>query len=1493
MPFRHRPIRYVLPLTRRRSTTEHRLRLESLESRALPTADLLAPFEVSATSAGTAPVPPINYNGSAVPTGDRVAPPAYVEAPRLPALSGMSDAVASAVLNAWKLPQGTRTAEWVIQLTAGQSPDVLLSVGAESFKAVPYWADAYEVKFATPQDVASFPAVLEPIGGSAFYYPVLPMDVDLFYAPNDQYYPNQWHLNNTGQSGGTPGSDANLEAAWDIFDSGNNRVLGTGVTIGIVDDSFQHTHPDLSPNYVAADSWDFVGNDSDPSPDSDDNHGTSVGGVSGARGNNSTGVSGAAPNASLAGLRFIDAFSDATAAGALGYHQQSIDVYNSSWGPVPMFFNVFEYVPFGPQTFVSMNTGVASGRGGLGNVFVNAAGNSGGQADNVNYNAFSNSRYNTTVAAIDHNGVRSSYSEPGAPLFVSAYSNSEATGITTTDVTGAQGYGGMADSNYTNGFGGTSSASPLVSGVVALMLDVNPNLTWRDVRHILARTAVMNDPNNTDWDTNGAGFHINHNYGFGAIDAAAAVSMAKTWNSVPAEVGRTTNTIAVGQAIPDNNTDGVNSQYTISTTDMDIETIEIVLNVTHNYPHDLLVALISPSGTVSILAAPQFAQQDIPNITSWVYTTNRHWGESTLGTWTLHVSDRIAFDSGTFVDWKMNVYGTDPVVPPALANIESTNLNYTAGSGEAKITNALTVSDADSANLNGATVAISSNYMNGQDFLRFTNQNGISGSFNTGNGILTLTGSASVANYQTALRSISYENTSGSPSTATRTVTFQVTDNTSQQSNTQARSITVQVPANQPPALSGMESSQLTYTAGQGELQITQALTVTDSDSANLSGATVSISSNYINGQDFLNFVNQNGIIGSFSGGTLTLTGSSSVANYQAALRSVKYENTSGSPSTATRTVTFQVTDGSLQSNTQSRNIAVQAPANQPPVLSGIESSTLSYNAGQGELQITQTLSVSDGDSTNLSGATVAISSNYVNGEDFLRFTNQNGITGSFSAGTGILTLSGSSSVANYQAALRSVEYENTSGSPSTATRTVTFRVTDNTSLQSNTQSRNIGVSSASGPGTIEFVSAEYKPTQEGGNFKVVVQRVGGTSGAASAQFATANGTATEGSDYTDASGPLNWSAGEGGNKEFFVTITTDSINEGPESINLALSNVTGAAAGLANAILVIPADDGIEINPLSRKAVITDTDGDIVTIRFSGRVGTAEIFLTNDDVPIDLIRLTDTNAFQSSLSITVKRNRFGSTDNGRVKVNAITGDGLKTLSARSVNLTGSGIQMTDALGYAYLGNLLQGADIVTGGGALNFKTRLRFDTVDDGSDITLTNPLSTFRANKVGTGTITAPAIGSITVLGNFEANISVDGTAALPGKPALRVLKVLGNVIGSTIDVKGDVASVSVGGFRDSILRVGYSGDVDGSDPFDGNTLRSFRTTGLSNSFQNSHVLASLIKSVSLASVKTNNLGNAFGIVGEFIQKVRVRFPVIRFPGQDGMGDFEIKVV
>jgi len=474
------------------------------------------------------------------------------------------------------------------------------------------------------------------------------------YIPNDPLLIDQWHLNNTGQQGGTPGADANVTDAWNLLDNQGKNILGTGVVIGIVDDGLEYTHPDLSGAYRADLSYDFFNNDSYPAPGAGDDHGTSVAGVAAARGNNGTGVAGVAPNASIAALRLTAGFTtDQQEAKALSYKPQNISIYSNSWGP----FDSGDILQApGPLTQAAFAKGVTEGRGGKGSIYVWAGGNGLANKDNSNYDGYANSRYTIAVAAIDNRDKQSWYSEPGANILVAAPSSGYSVGITTTDRTGSNGYNGLSDSDYTNDFGGTSSATPLVSGVVALMLQANPKLGWRDVQKILAVSARKNDPSDSGWVTNGAGLKVNHKYGFGVVDAAAAVQTAKTWTNLAPEAKYFSGLINVNTPIPDSNIQGISNTFNVNQ-NLTIESVEVTFNANHPFRGDLDISLVTPSGTISQLATEHFdAGANYPN---WTFSTVRALNESSIGNWTLKVSDRNPEDVGTWNSWQLNIYGTN------------------------------------------------------------------------------------------------------------------------------------------------------------------------------------------------------------------------------------------------------------------------------------------------------------------------------------------------------------------------------------------------------------------------------------------------------------------------------------------------------------------------------------------------------------------------------------------------------------------------------------------------------------------------------------------------------------------------------------------------------------------------------------------------------------------------------------------------------------------
>jgi len=266
-----------------------------------------------------------------------------------------------------------------------------------------------------------------------------------------------------------------------------------------------------------------------------------------------------------------------------------------------------------------------------------------------------------------------------------------------------------------------------------------------------------------------------------------------------------------------------------------------------------------------------------------------------------------------------------------LSNLEATPVNYTENDGPVFLTNLITLYDVDDTDLESATVQIIGNYVNGEDVLAFVDTVNISGTFDAWSGRLTLSGTDTIANYQAAIRSVTYENNSDEPSNATRTVEWIINDG-DDDSVPVTREIAITA-VNDASVLGGMEASVLSYTENDGPVNVSSTIWVSDSDDANIESAQIVISGNYVIGEDVLDFADTANIMAWFDSltGTLTLTGSDTLANYEAALQSVTYENLSENPSTLTRTVSFTVNDGDVDSNIATRNIGV-TPVNDAPI---------------------------------------------------------------------------------------------------------------------------------------------------------------------------------------------------------------------------------------------------------------------------------------------------------------------------------------------------------------------------------------------------------------------------------------------------------------------------------------------------------------------------------------------------------------------------------
>jgi hypothetical protein len=459
-----------------------------------------------------------------------------------------------------------------------------------------------------------------------------------------------------------------------------------------------------------------------------------------------------------------------------------------------------------------------------------------------------------------------------------------------------------------------------------------------------------------------------------------------------------------------------------------------------NEAGQVLTFNISPTGTTGTLT---FSGAPAINSTTGTLTYTANNGTNGTATFSVTLSD-----NGSNTPPNSNTSGaqsfTITVNPPNATPVVTTtagNLAYTENDPATAIDPGLIVTDSDSTNLTGATITITAGFVSAQDTLAFTNQLGITGNYNSGSGVLTLSGTTTVANYQTALRTVTYQNSSDNP-TASRTIQFSATDGFTIGSATRGITITA---VNDPPVntipgpQSTNEDTAKVFSSGNAN-----QISVADVD---LNANPIKITLTATNGTVTLSTTA--GLSFTTGDGTadpvMVFTGT--LASVNTALNGLAFNPTSNFNGAASLQIISDdqgnTGTGGALTDTDTVNITVNA-VNDAPVVT-TTAGNLSYTENAAPTAIDPGLTVTDVDSANLTGATVAITGNFVSGQDVLAFTNQLGITGNYNSGTGVLTLSGTTTVANYQTALRSVTYQNSSDNPSTSTRTVTFTVNDGT----------------------------------------------------------------------------------------------------------------------------------------------------------------------------------------------------------------------------------------------------------------------------------------------------------------------------------------------------------------------------------------------------------------------------------------------------------------
>jgi len=456
--------------------------------------------------------------------------------------------------------------------------------------------------------------------------------------PIDPMFGQQWHLNPEMVT-----TSMDIRAAWAL------GYTGRGAAIAVVDDGLDYTHPDIRGNYDPSGSHDFDDNRAEPSPGFYDTHGTSASGLAAATWDGTSCGVGVAYEADLSGIRLIARpVTDADEAHALTYQKQRNQVYSNSWGPTD---DGRRLEGPGRLTQLAFQDGAENGRNGLGSLYVWAAGNGAQRGDQCGKDGYVNSRYTIAVAAVNHLGERSYYSESCPAMFVGALSSGAGRWITTTDVQGAP---GSSSGNCRSDFGGTSAAAPVVAGVVGLMLQANPQLSWRDVQHVLAAAATRNDPDHSSWVRNAAGVWHSDSYGFGLVNASAAATAAEQWVPVPSEVTVASQPVYADATIPEGGEQWISTKIAVARS-LTVEWVEVLVDVEHRHRGELDLVLRSPGGTEAWLVRKH---NDInADYDRWTFSSCKTWGESAAGEWTLFATDNVHGTTGTLRSWQLTVHG--------------------------------------------------------------------------------------------------------------------------------------------------------------------------------------------------------------------------------------------------------------------------------------------------------------------------------------------------------------------------------------------------------------------------------------------------------------------------------------------------------------------------------------------------------------------------------------------------------------------------------------------------------------------------------------------------------------------------------------------------------------------------------------------------------------------------------------------------------------------
>ncbi|KAI2798926.1 peptidase S8 [Blomia tropicalis] len=483
----------------------------------------------------------------------------------------------------------------------------------------------------------------------------------------DPIFKDMWYL----RKGALGGFDMNVESAWKMGYTGKN------VVVTILDDGIQPNHPELAKNYDPLASYDINDNDPDPTPqdNGDNKHGTRCAGEVAAEAYNEYCGVGIAFNASIGGVRMLDGIvTDQVEARAIGHNPNHVDIYSASWGPEDDGKTVDGPGKLAKRAFID---GIKKGRRGKGSIYVWASGNGGRRLDNCNCDGYTNSIYTLSISSATQNGAKPWYLEECSSTLSTTYSSgtpSKDENIYTCDQDTSyfnalsRGERPQKDSLCTRSHTGTSASAPIAAAIIALGLEANPRLSWRDLQHLVI-LASRYEPlrHEKGWSTNGVGRKVSHKFGYGLLDAETIVRYAEKWTMVPNQRICETPSQNKEREIPaklrnqlevsllTNGCRGSSNEIRY------LEHVQAKITLKYQPRGSLKISIISPSGTISHLLYPRPRDNEEISFNAWPFLSVHFWGEKPSGTWRLVIQNdgsKSAIIPGKLFSWSLIFFGT-------------------------------------------------------------------------------------------------------------------------------------------------------------------------------------------------------------------------------------------------------------------------------------------------------------------------------------------------------------------------------------------------------------------------------------------------------------------------------------------------------------------------------------------------------------------------------------------------------------------------------------------------------------------------------------------------------------------------------------------------------------------------------------------------------------------------------------------------------------------